>query len=551
MQKFVLVCLVRLFSLCSLFLFGPAFAGQWKPLCIEGSSCNAPYQVGLGGGTQGYHPIDRHAAGPLVTNEGILLHHTPLEFPIFDASTIPVRHIFQLAASGLENFGDRFYVSDANAVQSPTGRMLSFFLGAAVAWFTPDEDTEVIDWFGRNVLFLNLAELIGPPVIVDNVMYTGIRGGGGSSVYMSTDDGNTWVQNVADIRIGEDRFNLLENPDKNALWAINSEFFDLPGSLWESTDHGSTWWQVDDGSFPPDTVRVIHDPDNSLVSYALTSYGLFVSVNRGISWQATSLIDEPVHGMVFVERMIGLSRALIVGTDTGVKVSVDEAESWLDMSAGLLAIPHTVTYGHGMLIATSDAGYFTCHAVDCAGLSQLMAPEEEGGIVDVIEFYNTDLDHYFITASQADINFIDQGFAGKGWVHTGESFLAWSVGSNVEAANVCRFYGSLKPGPNSHFFSLSTQDCRFLMELQETGPSTKPRWNFEAYVFSLMPPFRDQHQPCRDTFTPVYRAYNNGFTRGKDSNHRYVTNLGLLAQMIAQGWSNEGVVFCSPAERGE
>lgn len=298
---------------------------------------------------------------------------------------------------------------------------------------------------------------------------------------------------------------------------------------------------------PPWTVRVIHDPENSLVSFALTSTGLFVSINRGVSWQITTL-TEPVHGMVFVERIESLSRALIVGTNTGIKVSVDEAVTWVNMSKGLLAIPHTVTYGHGMLLATSDAGYFTCNTVDCAGQSQWLPPEDERGIVEVIEFYNTDLDHYFMTASQAEADGIDQGAAGPGWIRTGESFLAWTLGGNVEAANVCRFYGSVNPGPNSHFYSLSTQDCNFLISLQEIQPADKPRWNLEGYAFSLMPPLQDPLQPCPENFIPVYRAYNNAFQRGEDSNHRYVTDLDLLIPLIVKGWTNEGVAFCSPVE---
>ena len=45
----------------------------------------------------------------------------------------------------------------------------------------------------------------------------------------------------------------------------------------------------------------------------------------------------------------------------------------------------------------------------------------------------------------------------------------------------------------------------------------------------------------------VYRVYNNGFVRGKDSNHRLLTDFELYAQMLAKGWVGEGVVMCGPA----
>jgi len=63
----------------------------------------------------------------------------------------------------------------------------------------------------------------------------------------------------------------------------------------------------------------------------------------------------------------------------------------------------------------------------------------------VVEFYNTNLDHYFITADPNEAAAIDSGSAGPGWSRTGETFRS---GGN---ASVCRFYGSQSPGPNSHF----------------------------------------------------------------------------------------------------
>jgi len=84
------------------------------------------------------------------------------------------------------------------------------------------------------------------------------------------------------------------------------------------------------------------------------------------------------------------------------------------------------------------------------------------------------------------------------------------------------------------------------MDLQESQPSTQPRWNFEQWAFSVIPPVKDMDKPCAENLIPVYRAYNNGYSRGEDSNHRYVTYPALLTPLIADGWTEEGVVFCSP-----
>ena len=44
----------------------------------------------------------------------------------------------------------------------------------------------------------------------------------------------------------------------------------------------------------------------------------------------------------------------------------------------------------------------------------------------------------------------------------------------------------------------------------------------------------------------IYRVYNDGFAKGKDSNHRLLTDFDLYTQMIAQGWIGEGVAMCGP-----
>ncbi|CAH1386351.1 hypothetical protein [Candidatus Nitrotoga sp. M5] len=160
----------------------------------------------------------------------------------------------------------------------------------------------------------------------------------------------------------------------------------------------------------------------------------------------------------------------------------------------------------------------------------------------VVEFYNTNLDNYFITSDAGESASIDNGSAGPGWSRTGNTFES---GGN---ASVCRFYGSQSPGPNSHFYTVDSEECQGLKDQQiaigDPRKLTVKSWNFESLDFVSTPA---TNQACPSGTTPVYRAYNNGFTRGVDSNHRITTNLTSIQQVEACGWSNEGVVMCAPS----
>lgn len=77
------------------------------------------------------------------------------------------------------------------------------------------------------------------------------------------------------------------------------------------------------------------------------------------------------------------------------------------------------------------------------------------------EFYNARLDNYFITANPLEAAAIDNGSAGPGWTRTGAAFDFNSGGDSY----VCRFYGSISPGPNSHSYTLSSAECNGLKTL--------------------------------------------------------------------------------------
>jgi len=157
----------------------------------------------------------------------------------------------------------------------------------------------------------------------------------------------------------------------------------------------------------------------------------------------------------------------------------------------------------------------------------------------VIEFYNTTLDNYFITADANEAAAVDSGGAGPGWARTGDTFSEGGIDP------VCRFYGSITPGPNSHFYTANVAECEQLKQLQLSTPATQKRWNFESLDFlTTAAPVGF----CPAGTVPVYRAYNNGAARGVDSNHRITTSLAGIQEVVARGWVSEGIVLCGATE---
>jgi hypothetical protein len=154
----------------------------------------------------------------------------------------------------------------------------------------------------------------------------------------------------------------------------------------------------------------------------------------------------------------------------------------------------------------------------------------------VIEFYHSGLDHYFITANAAEASGLDSN-PNLGWKRTGNSFA--SGGHNA----VCRFYGSMSPGPNSHFYTVDATECAELKALQASTPDSAKRWNFESLDFRSTPPVA---RACPSGLQPIYRAYNNGYARGVDSNHRMSAHQSAIQEVVARGWIDEGIVMCAP-----
>jgi hypothetical protein len=162
-----------------------------------------------------------------------------------------------------------------------------------------------------------------------------------------------------------------------------------------------------------------------------------------------------------------------------------------------------------------------------------------GGVVtpvDVVEYYNAALDHYFITWLPAEQANLDAGSTPTRWSRTGFAFHAYAA-AQPGTSPICRYY--LPPAfGDSHFFGRGTAEC------DATGAA------HQAFVLEE-PQFMQMFLPlagaCPVGTTPIYRVFSNR----PDANHRYMTDRALRDAMVAKGWLAEGdgpdlVVMCAP-----
>lgn len=162
------------------------------------------------------------------------------------------------------------------------------------------------------------------------------------------------------------------------------------------------------------------------------------------------------------------------------------------------------------------------------------------GARPIIEFYNTALKHYFITANEAEQRDLDLGIH-PNWIRTGNGFLTPSGQSDSNATPVCRLYGLPTAGLDSHFYSGDPSECDAVLQRWPMEWVLETKEAFRSYLPDLVSGL------CGNDRIPVYRLYNGQ----SDANHRYTTSASIRAQMRASGWISEGygpdgIALCAP-----
>lgn len=167
--------------------------------------------------------------------------------------------------------------------------------------------------------------------------------------------------------------------------------------------------------------------------------------------------------------------------------------------------------------------------------SKTVVVTTSANVVEAVEYYNSNLHHYFMTAAPEEIAALDAGVF-SGWSRTGEAFRGLYLDNPstnaaiTPVAPVCRYYGVPSAGLDTHFFSAFASECAVIPQL---WPDSWILENPDAFYASL-PSIADGS--CPDGTIPLYRLFN-----GKsDVNHRYATSLEIRQQMVDQKWIPEG-----------
>ena len=165
---------------------------------------------------------------------------------------------------------------------------------------------------------------------------------------------------------------------------------------------------------------------------------------------------------------------------------------------------------------------------------------------NVLDFPDSPGGHFFYSTDPAEQAAVDSGAAGK-FFRTGRQFFTGGT------AQVCRFYGSVSPGPNSHFFTVDAGECDALRAAQITPtPTEVQQWNFEGFSYSTTPATSaaNGERSCPANTLPLYRAYNDAYPLSGpknpwDSNHRFTPERSDIDALVSAGWRDEGIVFCT------
>jgi serine protease len=298
-----------------------------------------------------------------------------------------------------------------------------------------------------------------------------------------------------------------------------------------------------------------HTPANCPFVYAVASTTTLGSLTRYSNFGPSIDISAPggqYSAASADQRIITLSNDGLTAPATDSFAYMGGTSLAAPMVSGVVSLmlavapSLTVDQVHDMLTSTAkpfpigstcDTSICGAGIVDANAVVRAAAALGAPATVDVVEFYNAVLDHYFITWAPAEIAKLDAGNTPTRWTRTGYGFKAGTTAS-ATTSPVCRFYIPPAKG-DSHFFGRGKVECNATAANEPTFVLEDP-----AFMQMTLP----TAGACPVGATPIYRAFSNR----PDVNHRYMTDRDVRDRMAAKGWIVEGdgpdrVVMCAPS----
>ncbi len=151
---------------------------------------------------------------------------------------------------------------------------------------------------------------------------------GGTHIYRTTNFAKNWTD--ASGILGSSRVTALTVAPSNSKWVFLG---DSSGTVKVSRDGGATWQQILTPQNVPVTGLAV-DPSSSSTVYASFAHlGLYSISLVGGSWQSMFLNSPQAD--VNVVRLDPSTKAIYIGTDSGVYYSTDSGSSWASPGTGL------------------------------------------------------------------------------------------------------------------------------------------------------------------------------------------------------------------------
>lgn len=153
----------------------------------------------------------------------------------------------------------------------------------------------------------------------------------GLGIYRSTDAGATWQQSSTGTGLRMVTALRLDPASSSTLYAATEG-----DGLYRSMDGGVLWNRIDGSPVNPYVTAVAFDPSDSMRIYAATLADVFVSRDRGASWEPAHIRPLRYEAWDLLLDPAEPTR-LFAATGAGVFTSDDGARTWMARNSGLSA----------------------------------------------------------------------------------------------------------------------------------------------------------------------------------------------------------------------